>query len=106
MNHLNRRQFLTSSLVVGAGILLLPAGKLLAQSVTLSTDDPMAKRLGYTKNTSTVDNQKYPKHSNEQRCAGCSQFQGSTSDPSGSCRLFAGKIVDSNGWCMSWNKKK
>ncbi len=106
MNQLTRRQLLTSSLILGAGILLLPAGKLLAQSVTLSADDPMAKRLGYTKNTNTVDNQKYPKHSNEQKCAGCSQFQGNASDPGGACRLFAGKTVSGNGWCMSWNSKK
>lgn len=91
MKNLTRRNLLLSGFAVTAGALLIPIKKVWA-AVELEPSDPMAKRLGYTKNSSKDD----------QTCSGCAQFQADA----GTCKLFAGKQVSPSGWCMSWGKKK
>jgi hypothetical protein len=73
--------------------------------VKVDEKDPQAAALGYAADTTKVDAKKYPKHANEQKCAGCQLYQGKAGDAAGGCPLFAGKLVAATGWCLSWTKK-
>lgn len=72
--------------------------------------EPMAKTLGYHADASKVDTKKWPKRAaadgKTQFCHSCILFNGAkpTTEKAGSCSLFAGKAVSSNGWCNSWAK--
>lgn len=101
MKNITRRKLLLSTFAITAGTFILPISKSWA-AVELEPTDSMASRLGYTKDSTKVDGGKYPAHTNDQSCSGCAQFQ----SEAGTCRLFAGKKVSPNGWCMSWAKKK
>ena len=98
-----RRNFLNSmALAATAGLLArnLPA----ADAPHLTLDDPTAQALGYTENSSTVDETKYPTHKAGMECANCNFFQG----PNGAyapCQLYSGKLVNAKGWCSGYAKK-
>lgn len=102
-----RRNFLTQ-LVVTAGIPALLCSQVFAQAappVKLEESDPVATGLGYKLDTTQVDAVKYPLHKPEQKCSGCSLYQGKTGDASGPCTIFAGKLVTEAGWCSVFAKK-
>jgi hypothetical protein len=75
-----------------------------AQSL-VDVNDPLAKSLGYTTDSSKVDEKANPTHKPAQKCANCLQFQGKAADPQGQCNLFPGKNVVGNGWCKVWVQK-
>ena len=97
----NRRVFMLRVAAAGSA---LAAGKGLAQA-KVDEKDPQAVALGYVNDTTKADTKKFPKHSNDQKCANCQLFQGKASDASAPCTLFAGKHVAGNGWCSAWVKK-
>ena len=66
----------------------------------LTTDDPTAKALNYTEDSTKAP----PPHQDGQACASCNFFQGGTS-AYGPCQLFAGKAVNAKGWCSGYAKK-
>ena len=69
--------------------------------------DPQAVSLGYTDNTKTVDDKKYPKHQASQSCSGCQFFQAAQqSGDIAPCTVFGGKGVAANGWCSAYVKKQ
>ena len=57
----------------------------------LSADDPTAKALSYTENSTTAG----------QTCANCGIYQGGSA-ATGGCPIFPGKDVAAAGWCKSW----
>ena len=65
-----------------------------ATAAMVSEDDPTAKALQYTSN-STVDGQ---------NCANCNLYQGGAA-AAGGCPIFPGKDVAATGWCKSWVAK-
>ena len=66
----------------------------------LTSDDPTAKALNYTE-----DSTKAPApHQEGQACANCNFYQGAATGY-GPCQLFAGKAVNSKGWCAGYAKK-
>lgn len=70
----------------------------------LAEDDPTAAALGYKEDTTQVDSEKYPNHTDEQICAGCALYIGD--DPEwGGCSAFPGKLVAGNGWCAAYAPK-
>jgi hypothetical protein len=82
----------------------LAAGQAFAQ-VKLDEKDPQAVALGYVHDTTKADKKKYPKHSNDQKCANCALYQGKPTDPWGGCPLFGAKQVAGPGWCSAWAKR-
>ena len=70
----------------------------------LSEDDPMAKAMRYTHDTSTVDPASRANPAAEQNCANCALIQGDEGEwrP---CQIFPGKAVNANGWCQVWAPK-
>jgi hypothetical protein len=94
--------------MVGA---LMPALGLIEQSASAADlvpqdpADPLAKSLGFVKDSSKVDAATNPTHKPDQKCATCAQFQGKAGDATGGCNIFAGKSVPAGGWCRVWAKK-
>jgi hypothetical protein len=68
--------------------------------------DPQAVSLGYTDNTKSVDQSKYPKHEATQMCSNCQFFQSAQeSGKIAPCTIFGGKGVAAGGWCSAYLKK-
>ena len=67
--------------------------------------DPTAKALGYTQDAKTVDMKKFPTYAAGQMCSTCLQFQGKPAMPMAPCNIFAGKLVNANGWCRSGSRR-
>ena len=65
-----------------------------ASAGMVSPDDPTAKALEYTDNSTQEG----------QTCANCNLYQGGTA-ASGGCPIFPGKEVAAAGWCKSWVAK-
>jgi hypothetical protein len=76
-----------------------------ADPVRLEESDPMAKSLGYVKDTAKADKVKFPKWAPDQDCANCTLYQGKAGSSEGPCQIFAGKLVAAKGWCSAWVKK-
>jgi len=104
MNASNRRAFLFTMIVGGAGLAASPASSQ-APAPVATESDPQASALGYKTDASTVDAAKYPQHQASQVCAGCTFFQGKPDDAAAPCLLLAGKQVAGKGWCMAWARK-
>jgi hypothetical protein len=77
-----------------------------ADAEHLDESDSVAAALGYKKDTSKVDGNKYPHHQPTQYCAGCRYYQGKAGSEWGPCTIFAGKgSVNSRGWCTAYVAK-
>ncbi len=76
-----------------------------APAAKVDPNDPQAKSLGYITDTTKVDAKTNPMHKPEQKCSNCVQYQGKATDASAPCTIFAGKLVEGNGWCKVWAKK-
>ena len=98
-----RRTFLLQVAACGS-VSMLAAGTASAQA-KVDEKDPQAVGLGYLHDTTKVDNKKYPKHTNDQKCINCALFQGKPADAWGGCPLFGTKLVAGPGWCSAWAKK-
>ena len=95
----NRRAFLR---VFGRGVIALPLINLTihglafaAEDEKLNPDDPAAKSLAYTHNSSDP----------ARRCGGCQFYTGAKDSGWGPCVIFPGKLVSTGGVCNSWYAK-
>lgn len=103
----SRRKFLFK-LAVSAATPALLCSRALAQTpppVKLEETDPVATALGYKTDTTKVDKQKYPQHTDEQKCSACALYTGKAGEAEGPCSAFGGKIVTAGGWCAAFAKK-
>jgi hypothetical protein len=98
----NRRTFLLQVAAAGSA---LAATQAQAQAAKVDEKDPQAQGLGYVHDTTKADAKKFPKHTNDQKCANCALFQGKAADAWAGCPLFGTKQVAGNGWCSAWAKK-
>jgi hypothetical protein len=107
MNRKLPRRELLKNVLLGAAA--LPAVGLLREAhaapALLDPNDPTAKALGYTADTTKVDGKANPNHTPEQHCGICVQFVGKPTDAQGGCNIFPGKQVAGKGWCKVWAKK-
>ncbi|HZO23760.1 MAG TPA: high-potential iron-sulfur protein, partial [Steroidobacteraceae bacterium] len=71
----------------------------------LTDADPTAKALGYTEDASKVDKTKFPSYKPGAMCGNCNFFQGQAGEAYGPCQIFAGKSVNTKGWCASHTPK-
>lgn len=123
---MNRRSFLKNSLTLAGSLVLAPVllraeekrrgGKAAAAGPALiDLNDPQAKALNYVHNHADVKDAKLKTDRGgvkfaDQKCAGCQFYDKSKATTvggkkAGGCQLFAGKLVEDNGWCSSWVKK-
>jgi hypothetical protein len=103
----SRRTFFIQSLSCASAPLILAMSKAAqAQAPTAVTEaDPQAVALGYKVDGTKTDPKKYPNYAASQSCEACVLFQGKATDASGSCAVFANKLVARKGWCSAWTKK-
>lgn len=103
-----RRKFLLR-LVTSVGTPALLWGRAHAQAppppVKLEENDPIALALGFKQDTTKVDAQKYPLHTNDQKCSGCALYQEKAGEALSPCTVFGGKLVPPGGWCSGFAKK-
>jgi hypothetical protein len=71
----------------------------------VSPTDTLAQSLGYVEDATKVDKSKFPSYQVGQKCSACRFYQGAAGKPYGPCQIFAGKEVNSNGWCVSFQPK-
>lgn len=71
----------------------------------LSPTDPTAQALGYHESAKSVEAKDFPTYQPDQMCSTCLQLQGNAGDAWRPCTIFAGKLVNANGWCKVWVKK-
>jgi hypothetical protein len=76
-----------------------------ADASHLSPTDPTAQALSYHEDAKTVDAKQFPTYQPGQMCSTCLQLQGTAGDAYRPCNIFAGKLVNANGWCKVWVKK-
>ena len=111
---LTRRAAL-KNLTLGAGALLAvrmshatteaakPAASGALPHVTVQ--DPIAIALAYHENAKTVDASKFANFKVAQNCGNCLQLAPNSADAWQPCKLFAGKLVNVDGWCKVYVKK-
>jgi hypothetical protein len=70
----------------------------------LRAGDPVARSLLYYPDTREVpaNNPLAATHSPAQKCANCIHVRGEPGDPLRPCPIFAGRLVNANGWCSVW----
>jgi hypothetical protein len=102
----DRRRFLFTAGCVGTAVLagVLPHVGSAQDLPHLTTADPTAQALGYTEDSTAVDESKYPTHKAGMACNNCNFFQGGAA-AYGPCQLYAGKAVNAKGWCAGYAKK-
>lgn len=71
----------------------------------LQESDPLAKSLGYVDDAKRVDPKANPMYKPGSHCGNCAQLQGKVGDTWRPCTIFAGKLVNVNGWCKVWAAK-
>jgi hypothetical protein len=105
---MSRRTVVKSGIVTCAFVpvlQLLPRQAAAADLPPLDPNDPTAKALGFTADTTKVDAGTNPTHQPTQRCGTCAQFQGKPGDARGGCNIFTGHSVPQGGWCKVWAQK-
>jgi hypothetical protein len=105
MQHeISRRDLMKSALATA----LLPALGMIskrsqaADLTPLDPNDPTAKALGFVTDASKVDAASNPTFKPGQHCAACAQYQGTPSDATAGCTIFAGHSVPGAGWCRAF----
>ncbi|HZP65489.1 MAG TPA: high-potential iron-sulfur protein [Rudaea sp.] len=89
--------------IVGIAALLASTRFATAAELPHLTDaNPSAAALGYTEDSTTVDERKFPKHRPGQRCANCKYFHGDAGLLYGACNLYQGNAVNAQGWCAGY----
>ena len=93
------------ALVVGAAGVVARDVRAADAPPHLTESDPTAQALGYHDSAKTVAAKDFPTYQAGQMCSTCAQLTGNAGDAWRPCNIFAGKLVNANGWCKVWVKK-
>jgi len=100
------RRVLIELLAAGGLLAAVPARTLAADSAPhVSPNDPVASALGYTEDATKVDTKASPNYQAGEKCANCLQNSGAAGATWGPCKVFAGKLVNENGWCRAYVRR-
>ena len=106
MTKIASRRFMQLTAGAAAGCLVYPASEAQADDLPkITADDPVGMALKYTHDASSVDPALRTQPAADQSCANCAQLQGNEGDEWRPCAIFAGKLVNANGWCSVWVPK-
>ena len=102
-----RRDVLKGALI---GVAAVPVtailGRAEAAAGPVDPNEPQAKSLGYIKDAAKVDAKANPNFKPGQHCANCLQVpKGKEGGAQVPCNIFAGRLVEANGWCKVWVKR-
>lgn len=104
-SRIDRRTLLRNTLI---GLAVAPAAGLIRESMAASAlphldeKDPLAVAMAYVHDAKKVDVNKEPQFKAGSHCANCLQLVGKEGDEWRPCNIFAGKVVNANGWCKVW----
>ena len=105
MSIVNRRYFLIAPLAAGTIGLHVPKARAAFKRVEES--EPKATAIGYRHDSVKVDRARYPKHDDTQKCQNCLAWAPEKpADEWGECDLMSDRMVNRNGWCSSYKKRK
>lgn len=105
MRQMNRRVFLLAP--VAASTIGLHAPHLQATLRYVEETEPKATAIGYRHDSTKVDKARYPKHEPTQKCLNCLAWApDKPTDEWGECDLMSDRMVNRNGWCSSYKKRK
>ena len=109
---MSERKFARRDVLKGAliGVAAVPVTALLgrAEAATGPVDpnEPQAKSLGFVTDASKVDAKANPNFKPGQACANCLQVpKGKETGAQIPCNIFAGRLVEANGWCKVYVKR-
>lgn len=71
----------------------------------MEESESLAKAMGYVHDATKIDTDRVPQFKAGSNCENCMQLQGNEGEEWRPCKLFAGKLVNSNGWCKVWQAK-
>jgi hypothetical protein len=69
-------------------------------------DEELAQQVGYKHDASEVDPNEWPDYEEGETCANCQLYHGEAGAEWGPCDIFGGRLVNANGWCVSWLEKE
>jgi hypothetical protein len=101
----DRRRFLTHVALGAAALPLLCLSTAQADLPHQTPDDPNAKALNYTDDSSKIAPAAAASYKAGSHCANCALFTAPASGDWGACGAFSGKAVNKNGWCMAYAAK-
>lgn len=105
MPQIKRRVFLIAPVVAGATALHAPT--VYAALKHVEEIEPKATAIGYRHDSTKVDKARYPKHDPTQKCQNCLAWApDKPADEWGECDLMSDRMVNRNGWCSSYKKRK
>jgi hypothetical protein len=107
---ITRRNFLKLSVKAGGGAVALSAIPIhLIANDEVAEDEPLAQAMGYVKDASAVDTQKFPKRAGDegakQFCNNCALYAGKPENETAPCSIFQNRPVRGAGWCNAWVPK-
>jgi hypothetical protein len=105
MTEASRRVFMMRSLAAGCAFAASAVPTPARAAGHVEETDETAIALGYAHDTRMVDPKKYPNHTPQQQCSGCSFFQGAPVDVWAGCAMFGRKQIAAAGWCSAWARK-
>jgi len=102
-----RRDVLKGALI---GVAAVPVtailGRAEAAAGPVDPNEPQAKSLGYVKDATKVDAKANPNFKPGQVCSNCLQVpKGKETGAQVPCNIFAGRLVEANGWCKVYVKR-
>lgn len=71
----------------------------------MDESESLAKAMGYVHDAKQINADQVPQYKAGSNCANCTQLQGKDGEEWRPCKLFAGKLVNSHGWCKVWQPK-
>jgi hypothetical protein len=105
MPQINRRVFLMAPVVAGTTALHTRTSHAALKNV--EETEPKATAIGYRHDSTKVDKARYPKHDATQKCHNCLAWApDKPTDEWGECDLMSDRMVNRNGWCSSYKKRK
>ena len=77
-----------------------------AEMPVVRAEDPVARAVLYFPNSSDVpaEHPLAATHDTAQNCANCVHVRGTTGENPRRCPLFAGRLINAEGWCSVWAK--
>lgn len=96
-HRLSRRRLLRHLLLGAPLAALFTRAARAAEAPLVAPDSPEAKALAYVSDARSSKEAAAGNH-----CGDCALYQGPSGSTRGPCQIFAGKDVQSAGWCRSW----
>jgi hypothetical protein len=103
-----RRRFLklATAGVAAAPLCAAHLARLARAQERVEEDEELAQQLGYKHDASEVDPNEWPDYEEGETCANCQLYHGEEGAEWGPCDIFGGRLVNADGWCVSWLEKE